>query len=57
MPWDPSYFLSTYVNDMFLQIQNGSLIQLADVTCLICYGDDHTQVKDFLSSDLESLAR
>ena len=46
-----------YVNDMLLQIQNGSLLQFADNTCLICYGDDHTQVKDFLSSDLDSLAR
>ena len=30
---------------------------VADNTCLICYGDDHTQVKDFLSSNLDSLAR
>ena len=42
---------------MTLQIQNGSLLQFADDTCLICYGDDNTQVKDFLSSDLDSLAR
>ena len=40
-----------------LKIQNGSLLQFADDNCLICYGDDHTQVKDFLSSDLDSLAR
>ena len=40
-----------YVNDMLLQIQNGLLLQFADDTCLICYGDDHKQVKDFLSSD------
>ena len=39
------------VNDMPLQIQNGSLLQFADDTCLICYDGDHTQVKDFLSSD------
>ena len=39
------------------QIQNGSLTQFPDDTCLICYGGDHTQVKDFLSSDLDSLAR
>ena len=52
----PLLFL-IYVNDMPLQIQNGSLLQFADSTCLICYGDDHTQVKDFLSSDLDSLAR
>ena len=45
------------VNDMPLQIQNESLLQFADNTCLIYYGDDHTQVKDFLSSDLDSLAR
>ena len=51
----PLIFL-IYVNDMPLQIQNGPLL-LADNTCLICYGDDHyTQVKDFLSSDLDSLA-
>ena len=35
----------------------GSLLQFADDTCLLCYGDDHTQVRDFLSSDLDSLAR
>ena len=52
----PLLFL-IYVNDMPLQIQNASLLQFADDTCLICYGDDHTQVKDFLSSDLGSLAR
>ena len=46
-----------YVNDMLLQIQNESLLQFADDTCLICYGGDHTQVKDFLSGDLVSLAR
>ena len=32
-------------------------MQFADDTCLICYNDDHTQVKDFLSSDLDSLIR
>ena len=41
----------------FLQIQNGSLLQFVDDNCLICCGDDHTMVKDFLSSDLASLAR
>ena len=41
---------------MLLQTQNGSLLQFADDTCLLCYGDDHTQVRDFLSSDLDSLA-
>ena len=51
----PLLFL-IYVNDMLLQIQNGLLLQFAD-TCPICNGDDHTQVKDFLSSDLDSLAR
>ena len=51
----PLLFL-IYVNDILLQIHNGSLLQFADDTCLICYGD-HTQVKDFLSSDLNSLAR
>ena len=45
----PLLFL-IYVNDMLL-IQNGSLLQFAGDTCLICYGGDHTQVKDFLSSD------
>ena len=54
MPWDPSYF---YVNDMPLQIQNESLLQFPDDTCPICFGDDHTLAKDFLSSDLDSLAR
>ena len=53
MPWHPLIC----VNDMLLQIQNGSLLQFSDNTCLICYGDDHTQVKDFLSSELDSLAR
>ena len=52
----PLLFL-IYVNGMLLQIQNRSFLQFADDTCLICYGDDHTQVKDFLSSDLDSLAR
>ena len=52
----PLLFL-IYVNDMLLQIQNGLLLQFADDTCLICYGDDHKQVKDFLSSDWDSLAR
>ena len=52
----PLLFL-IYVNDMILQIQNGSLLQFADDTCLICYGGDHTQVKEFLSGDLDSLAR
>ena len=43
---------------MLLLMQNGSLLQFADNTYLICYGDDHTQVKDFLSSDLlDSLAK
>ena len=42
---------------MPLQIQNKSLLQFTDNTCPICYGDDHTQVKDFLSSDLDSVAR
>ena len=51
----PLLFL-IYVNDMPLQIQNGSLLQFADI-CLICYGDDHTQIKDFLSNYLDSLAR
>ena len=45
----PLLFL-IYMNDMLLQIQNGSLLQFADDTCLICFGGDHTQVKDFLSS-------
>ena len=45
------------MNDMPLYIQNGSLLQFTDDTCLTCYGDDHTQVKDFLSNDLDSLAR
>ena len=51
----PLLFL-IYANDMLL-IQNGSLLQFADNICLICYGDDHTHVKDFLSSGLDSLAR
>ena len=51
----PLLFL-IHVNGMLLQIQNGSLLQFADV-CLIYYGDDYTQVKDFLSSELGSLAR
>ena len=42
---------------MLLHIQNGSLLRFADDTCLICYGDDHTQVKNFVSSDLDFLAR
>ena len=33
--------LLIYVNDMVLQIQNGSLLQFADNICLICYGGDH----------------
>ena len=41
----PLLFL-IYVNDMPLQVQNGPLLQFADDTCLICYGDDHTQIKD-----------
>ena len=52
-----SLLFLNYVNDMLLQIQNGSILRFADDTCLICYGDDYTQVKDFLSSDLDSLAR
>ena len=32
-------------------------MQLADDTCLIRYSDDYTQVKDLLSSDLDSLTR
>ena len=47
-----------FVNDMPLQIRKWSLLQFADDTCLICCGDDHTQVKDFLKCcDLDSLAR
>ena len=42
---------------MLLQTQNESLLQFTDNTCLIYYGDDHAQVKDFLSSDLDSWAR
>ena len=52
----PPLFL-IYINDMPLQIQNGSLLQFADDTCLICCGQTHTQVKDSLCSDLGSLAR
>ena len=52
----PLLFL-IYVNDMLLQTQNGSLLQFADNTCLICYSDNHVQGKDFLSSNLDSLAR
>ena len=52
----PLLFL-IYVNDILLQIQNESLLQFADDTCLICYGDDHIHVKDYLSSDVDSLAR
>ena len=37
--------------------KNGPLLQFDDDTCLICYGDDHTQVKDFQSSDVDSLAK
>ena len=51
----PLLFL-VYVNDMPLQIQNRTLLQFADDTCLICFGDDHTQVKNSLCSDLASLA-
>ena len=53
-PWGSALgplLLLIYVNDMFLQIQNGSLVQFTDDTCLICCSDDHTQVKHFLSSD------
>ena len=46
-----------YVKDMLLQIQNGSLLQFADDTYLICYGNDQTQIEDFLSIDLDSLTR
>ena len=52
----PLLFL-IYVNDVPLKMQNRSLLKFTDNTCLIYYGDDHTQVKDFLSSDLDSLAR
>ena len=52
----PLLFL-IYVNDMPLQIRNGSLLQFADDTCLICCGHNHTQVKDSLCSDLGSLVR
>ena len=31
-------FLLALINNMPLQIQNGSLLQHADDTCLICYG-------------------
>ena len=41
---------------MSLQIQNGTLLQFADDTCLICCGDNHTQGKDSLYSDLAFLA-
>ena len=52
----PLLFL-IYVNDMPLQVQHGSLLQFSDDTCLICSGDDHAQVQDFLCSDLSSLVR
>ena len=52
-----SHLFLIYVNDILLQEQNGSFLQFTDGTCLICYGDDYTPVKDFLSSDLDSLAR
>ena len=41
---------------MPLQIRNGTLLQYADDTCLICCGDDQTQVKNCLCSDSASLA-
>ena len=54
--WPQIPLFLIYVNDMLLQkMENGSLLQFADYTCLICYGD-HTHIKDFLSSDLDSLA-
>ena len=53
---EPLLFL-IYVNDMPLQIQNASLLQFADHTCMICCGNDHTQVNDFLCSDLDSLTK
>ena len=49
--------LSIYVNNMLLQIQNASLLQFSDHICMICCGNDHTQVNDFLCSDLDSLTK
>ena len=53
---EPLLFL-IYVNDMPLQIQNASLLQFSDHICLICCGNDHTQVNDFLCIDLDSLTK
>ena len=49
---EPLLFL-IYVNDMLLQIQNASLLQFSYHICMICCGNDHTQVNDFLCSDLD----
>ena len=38
-------------------MQKGSLLQFADNNSLICYGDGHTHIKDYLSGDLDSLAK
>jgi len=50
----PLLFL-IYVNDMPLQVRNGILVQFADDTSLICYGDDHSSVSQMLCEDLCSL--
>ena len=42
----PFLFL-IYVNDMLLKILNRSLLQFADDTCLICYGDDQHRLRTF----------
>jgi len=49
----PLLFL-IYVNDMPLQVKNEILVQFADDTCLICYGDDCSSVSQMLCEDLAS---
>jgi len=50
----PLLFL-IYVNGMPLQVKHGILVQFADDTCLMCYGDDHSSVSQKLYEDLCSL--
>ena len=51
----PLLFL-IYVNNMPLQVQHGSLMQYADDTCLICYGNTYHDVDEMLCEDLKSLS-
>ena len=51
----PLLFL-VYINQMPSQVSNGSLLQFADDTCLICSADSPNKVAAMLQDDINALS-